>query len=100
MNPENRADLIKTLNRIISKDKEEFSGVDLTNLVNKKIDNFEIIFDEKASPEDREIIFRKVFAGASRTMDDGVGLDNNQIENFKPWYEDRKGNIKSIYWKD
>ena len=72
MNPENRADLIKTLKRIISKDKEEFSGVDLTNLVNKKIDNFEIIFDEKASPEDREIIFRKVFAGASRTMDDGV----------------------------
>ena len=47
MNPENRADLIKTLKRIISKDKEEFSGVDLTNLVNKKIDNFEIIFDEK-----------------------------------------------------
>ena len=37
MNPENRADLIKTLKRIISKDKEEFSGVDLTNLVNKKL---------------------------------------------------------------
>ena len=37
MNPENRADLIKTLKRIISKDKEEFSGVDLTNLVHKKI---------------------------------------------------------------
>ena len=100
MNPENRADLIKTLKRIIAKDKEEFSGVDLTNLVNKKIDSFEIIFDDIASPEDREIIFRKVFAGASRTMEDGVGLDNNQVENFKPWYEDRKGNIESIYWQD
>ena len=100
MNNQNIADVINTIQRAISKDKDSFSGEDLTNEINRIIDSFEIIFRDEATLEQREFIIKRVFASASRTMEDGVGLDNNKDSDFKPWYEDRKGEIENIYWND
>ena len=99
MKQDNIALAITMIQGLILQDYEDLTGGEkLTEVVMNKIKNLEDLFQDYATEEQKDFVIRKVFSNLSRTMEDGVVLVDSST--FEPWYKDRKGEIKSIYWDD
>ena len=99
MREENIQLAIKSITALILQKYPDLTGGEkLKNIAMGKIENIEGTLEDSATEKEKEFIIREAFANCSRKMEDGIGLFNPST--FNPWYNDRKGKIKNLYWDD
>ena len=99
MREENIQLAIKSITALILQKYPDLTGGEkLKNIAMGKIKNMEDFLEDSVTEKEKEFIIREAFANCSRKMEDGIGLFNPST--FNPWYSDRKGKIKNLYWDD
>ena len=99
MREENIQLAIKSVTALILQKYPDLTGGEkLKNIAMGKIKNMEDVLEDSVTEKEKEFIIREAFANCSRKMEDGIGLFNPST--FNPWYNDRKGKIKNLYWDD
>ena len=93
------ASLINMVKGVMEDNFDQLTGPELTKEIRKQVDLFvKTIPSQIFNETDKEFIVKKVRINLRKTMEDGNVLVDNA--SFNPWYDDRKGDIKDIYWND